>query len=708
MAINNKDCGCSPYTACSPVTCTSYVAPECEAFNLGTSNTLDRTGLTDVTDVTLDVKKISAFREHLEFVNSPVGLSNIVGHTVLRLSNKFLTGVANLFKSRSLGRGAQIYKGATTVGTDTFQDFRTIRSTESISVSQSTEEIFPTVNQSWLNQQLPNVDYPVTSGENVKTDASAVGVYKTLANKKLQFKSLISSDIIISEVGDDIKFSLPGGGTTSAYFYLDSNFIRPITWGDPVLNPKIEVLNTDIYPTAKKIPTGKLNDPFIDYTEFLLFAVGNKADSNSYGTFTTANPKITGGTLQILSNISTSQRIEVNTWGVYLNNATINFTGTASETYALDMRRLWSAENFDVGTGKIKRPITFLLGGEGSFTRVNGLGIIYSKGDETKTTPTNYYSFVFDPIGSGLNILEPHNPFPDTNPNVRLTRADGITLLNNGNSPVFGRVQAPTTPLIVIDGSTFGYWGATVKGTKIFIIAVTQPHIKFINGGDLSSSGGQIMYQVGNSVIGYETKMIQDAPGNTADENAFLSTRIDSFNFPGEKGFFYKPFEGYNVFDIQSGYFRVENLSTEPNGFLHAGANAVVNIGDNAIFDNVVSWGDTGGGGALKLIKSTGVPRYIKISNLDLISKTDVLVEGDGVNPANIVASNSKFNGVRKITENVPVFNFYTEGTLCSIKGNSIISMNDFLNNSDAKTIGKLITGMLYRNTTTGVITQVI
>ena len=106
-----KNCGCSSHTPCSPVTCTSYVEPQCDAFNLSTSNTLSNTGISDVTDVTLDVKKISAFKDHLEFVNSPKSLSNIVGHTVLRLSSKFLTTVSNLFKGRNVGSGAKLYKG---------------------------------------------------------------------------------------------------------------------------------------------------------------------------------------------------------------------------------------------------------------------------------------------------------------------------------------------------------------------------------------------------------------------------------------------------------------------------------------------------------------------------------------------------------------------------------------------------------------------
>lgn len=153
MAKVTKDCGCSSHTPCSPVTCTSYVAPECDAFNLSTSNTSNSVGISDVSDITLDVKKISAFKDHLEFVNSPKGLSNIVGHTVLRLSNKFLDSITNLFNGRNIGTGVQIYKGAS--GLDTFQDFRTIKNSQSITFTQTNTEIIGDINEQWFNSKIP-------------------------------------------------------------------------------------------------------------------------------------------------------------------------------------------------------------------------------------------------------------------------------------------------------------------------------------------------------------------------------------------------------------------------------------------------------------------------------------------------------------------------------------------------------------------------
>ena len=81
--------------------------------------------------------------------------------------------------------------------------------------------------------------------------------------------------------------------------------------------------------------------------------------------------------------------------------------------------------------------------------------------------------------------------------------------------------------------------------------------------------------------------------------------------------------------------------------------------------------------------------------------------KGDAVSTANIILSNTKINSVRKITEDVPNLNIYTEGTLCSIQGAAIITLLNYASNADAIADGR-IKNMLYRNNVTGVITQVI
>lgn len=150
MASNTQGCGCSGVTPCHPTTCTSYVKPECETLTLNTSNTEHPQGLSDVTDVSLNVKQISAYKEHLEFVNSPVGLSNIVGHTVIKLSQKFLDFVNNIFRPRNLGSGVKVYKDTTTEEGVTYQNFRTIEDSESIKFIETPNEIIGEVSVEWI------------------------------------------------------------------------------------------------------------------------------------------------------------------------------------------------------------------------------------------------------------------------------------------------------------------------------------------------------------------------------------------------------------------------------------------------------------------------------------------------------------------------------------------------------------------------------
>ena len=103
----------------------------------------------------------------------------------MRLSNKILSSLFNVFKGRSIGNGAKVYKGATTVGTDIFQDFKTIKSSNSINVNETDEEITPSVNTTWLAQQfnIPTVDYPVIDGINSGTGTP---IYNGLNSKKIE------------------------------------------------------------------------------------------------------------------------------------------------------------------------------------------------------------------------------------------------------------------------------------------------------------------------------------------------------------------------------------------------------------------------------------------------------------------------------------------------------------------------------------------
>ena len=715
-----RNCGCN--TPGNAMICyTKEPTQPCIGVNLTVNNTTTADGSSGTNMILEETNNISAFKDHLEFVNSPEPLSGLKRNVVLRLTDKFISIISNLFRGRNVGEGFTVYKGSTTVGADTFQDFRSFKTTPSITVSQTTDEILHEVNPIWLADQIPDfpeipvVDYPVINGESAGNGES---IYKGLVGKKIQMAGLVSQSLIIGEElapvtnlpTGNIKIELPGGGSVSSHYYLDPSYQRPSDWGT-LTNPKEEILNTTIFPTSKKVPTGKLNDPFKDYTEFLLRVVGNGAGSNVYGTFTTSNPQITGGTLQVLTTSYTLHKIEVNTWEVNVNNKAM-LIHTGLEEYSVDTRRLWTADNFDAVTSKIKRPIYFNIGGEGTFSRTLGLGLIYSFSDATKTTAELYYRFELKASGLGLFLIEADNPYPagslTPNPKVRLTRSDGITPLSNGNVPVFGRVQPATTPLIVIDGTTSGFYGFVVSGTKVFIQSNTQAHIKYINGGNLTSSANTLNYQVGNTSIGYETKMIEDAVGNTADENIFLSGKKDLINYPSEKGFFYKPFADHVVFDIGANCeHRVENLGTEANGFPYAAASNTIRIGNNAIFDNVLSWKDTNGGASKTFIKTAGTPDLIKISNLNLVSATDVFFEGDGVSPVTVSMNNSIINTIRKISQNPGVLSINTQGTLCTIQSKPMITMATQTDNAAALLAGYL-PEMLYEDATTHVVTQVI
>ena len=690
MANVRKDCGCSPHTPCSPVTCTSYVAPECDAFNLSTSNTLSNTGISDVTDITLNVKKISAYKEHLEFVNSPVGLSNIIGHTVLRFSNKFLTTINNLFRGRNIGTGADIYKGPKVDGADTFQEFKRLKDSESINFQAGTNDIIAVVDPDWLDTQLPTVDYPVIDGNSV-----GVGVpfYKGINGKKINIASLYSESMLVSEYQGGTRIELLGGGSVSNDWYLDVNFQRPSNWGTSQ-NQKEEItylssmtmINPALYTNGQvvKVPEGTLNDPFKTYEEYLLKRIYG-AGGSGIGIPSKHNPKYPTKTLQILSDINTSSDLEVINTTLYLKNfSTVTYTGT--RPYALDYRTIFDALT---ASGNLPLAINDLIKGEGLITSVNNFGLVYHKSNSAKTSNGNSCLLQIEPEGKGIYFIEGNNNVAY----VPLTKNGGGDL-KYGNNTVHGVNQAPTTPLIVIEGTNFNFWNAFLTGTSVFIQTNTQIGIRCFNEGKITSSLEKLLYQVGNKRIGYETRIDASSTGENADIVDFYENSING-------KVYYKPYDNYCMFRGEdTSIFRVESMGTFPNGFDNAGMNSIISLSENATFEVISEIKDVNGAPALSFIKAIGSSTIQNFNNADIDSKYFNFVKGDGTNTVSIYFENSQIDA-RNISTDVTTLNIYTLGTLSSIKRNPIISLSEYANEADAILIGKLITGMIFKKTGT-------
>ena len=451
MAKVTKDCGCSPYTPCSPVTCTSYVAPECDAFNLSASNTLSSTGISDVSDITVDVKKISAFKDHLEFVNSPKSLSNIVGHTVLRLSSKFLTTVSNLFKGRNVGSGAQVYKGSTTVGSNTHQDFRTLKSSTSVIVAQTGDEIIPTVNLDWLEEQLPDVDYPVIDGKSV---GNGFSIYAGLSNKKIQQKSLKEgSGIKISATDSEILIEAvqPGFGYIKNY-YVNSNYT----------------------PTADSPADGSIIRPFPTFDE---------AYDEIIGTGTYYNPQNKNAKIIIQTDSYTAINPSINkTTYHFENNKFLTYTGV--DDYMFDTERIYP--NLLDANNKLTEEVIMVITGVGTITRTLGVGLVRGvASNRTGTETINDFTskVIIAPNETDFITLKERNSYPST------TWAGDITNISNvplsqiyGGEFKYSTTLVPTLPLIHCEGvgkASFS-WGVTSGAGTVKCIVLVNTALKIV------------------------------------------------------------------------------------------------------------------------------------------------------------------------------------------------------------------------------------
>lgn len=151
------NCGCN--TPGNEMICYRQSSQEpCIGVNLTVNNTEKEDGSDNTRMILDETNNISAFEDHLEFVNSPESLSGLKRNVVLRLTNKFLSVISNIFRGRNIGTGASIYKGPVVEFGETYQEFKRLRSTESVEFTDGPNYIIATVDPNWVKRLF-------TSGE---------------------------------------------------------------------------------------------------------------------------------------------------------------------------------------------------------------------------------------------------------------------------------------------------------------------------------------------------------------------------------------------------------------------------------------------------------------------------------------------------------------------------------------------------------------
>lgn len=544
--------------------------------------------------------------------------------------------------------------------------------------------------------EIPTVDYPIIDGNSV-----GVGVpfYRGITSEKINIASLYSESMIVSEYQGGTRIELAGGDSVSNDWYLDANFQRPSNWGQP-LNLKEEItylssmamIDPAIYTNGQvvKVPSGTLNDPFKTYEEYLLKRIYGAGGSGT-GTPSKHNPKYPVKTLQLLSSFSTSSDLEVINTTLYLKNfITLTYTGT--RLYGLDYRTIYDALTV---SGNLQIAIDNIIKGEGIITSINNFGLIYSKTDSIKTSNGNSCVLQIIPEGRGLYFIEGNTTIAYT----PLTKNGGGDL-KYGNNTVLGANQSPITPLIVIEGKNSNYFNTNVIGTKFFIQSNTQIGIRCFNSGTINSGSEQFAYQVGNINIGYESRIDNTSSGVDLEIVNFYEDVING-------KVYYKPYDNYVMLRAEdNSYIRIENLSTEANGFQNAGMNSIVSLSENARFENVSEIKDVGGAPALNFLKVVGSTTSQYFNKSDIGSRYFNFIKGDGTNTVNIYFKNSQIDP-RNISTNIGTLNVHTLGTLSSIKGNPIITLSEYTDEAQAKSLGGLVTGMIFKTSGTHEIVNV-
>lgn len=533
------------------------------------------------------------------------------------------------------------------------------------------------INASVNFPDFPEIDYPVTESEDV---GNGVSLRRSVDDKKIGIRTLKSDGFIISEETDgSVKINPVGGGSVSNDYYLDVNFTRPSNWTE-----KAEEID------GIKTAQGTLNDPFKSFEEYLRRCVGETGGSNGYGLYSRVNPKNPYKKLRLLSDLTTDKVLEINNSKIYLeNNITLIYNG--SESRCADTARLWNAMPKIVGV--LSRSISYEIGGEGTLINLNNFGVINHKTSEASTTNYINSTFYLSPTLSGLKFKES----PESAAYNLLTNGDGSPYLEAGIQ-VKGSTQAPTTPLITVDGKNISGFAFNISGTTLELTTSTQSFIQIINEGSININCDQIKYLVDIFNIGYEKKLFTGLGGITADETELLI---------GRNGLFFKPYSSRKVFDI-SGYARIERISTISQHRLASSVDSIFHVNTNSTIDILEKYTDTGGGSSISLISSSGVNTMVNLNNTLQTSYMNFFAKGDNTNPVNVKLESGNVNKIDKVKKNISVLNLSTEGTWSTIKSIPInTGLASFVNNAAAVS-ANYIPGMAYYNTTESAISIVI
>lgn len=519
---------------------------------------------------------------------------------------------------------------------------------------------------------FPTIDYPVIESEDVGDGTS---MRRGLVGKKIGVRTLKSDSFIITTEGDgSVKINSAGGGSSTNDWYLDANYSRPLNW------------TPDETIDGIPLPKGTLKDPFLTYDEYLKKVIGATAGVNSR-----INPRFPYKTLKIMSYTETDKELEVNTATIELVGVDLIYTGT--ETYAADTGRLFDA--MPKTGGVLNNLIYFGIVGEGNIINKYHFGAIRHKTSESATITNKGCFLEIVAKGKGLNILE----HKDSATYTLMTEGNGTTPFLHGGSQVHGSTQAPTIPLVKIEGKNTGYWSASFIGTKLNIISKTQSNLELDNS-SLVVSADSINYLIDCNYIGYEKKLYTGLSGMTADENELIATT---------GGLFFKPYEERAIFKSKnSGELRIERIGTISDARIQIAVNSIFHVENGSSIDVVEKYYDTGGGSAVSLIKYVGTGNTVSLSNSVPSSHIHYFVKGDSANSLSVILKLSQINNVDIIKKNTPTLNINTAGTYSSIKAIPInTGLASFVDNA-AAIAANYITGMQYFNTTENAVSVVV
>lgn len=473
---------------------------------------------------------------HLDPLNIPPGTD---GNTVIKIINDYIKEILlNLELDptviTSVGNGFEVYKGLS----DEFRhEIKSVLEGEGIKITEQSDTLTVSIDPLWIENNV-NI--------NIEKVGTGVSIYKGLNQDTHEFKTIKSTDSVSvteseNEIEIEVEFPVIDGVSVGTGIPIYSGLEDKKINTSSLYSPNGSVLITkDTNPLSPTFNRVHIEIPNFDYIKSFYVNsnyTGSDADGSIIkpfpnfeaartafiGTGNILQPQFAGAKITLQTSSVTAENPTTNTLTIEFQNSSI-LTYTGTNVYDIDSEILFNLlanetyPGLSLGVnGELPFPIYMYLIGNGTIARTNGLGLVRWFGSKRNPLNLNYYFsrlIIGQTTSDSISFGEWGN-----NPSIYtedIEYADGTKLEDAYGYPFKATTALlPTTPLFDIEfpnhssAPTLLVYGSTI------ISSISQSHLKVDkNASIIIQDGGELYFNNLPNIISYSGVMGENFGNN--------------------------------------------------------------------------------------------------------------------------------------------------------------------------------------------------